>query len=525
MDVRLRNLWSQVLDVDNTDLDGDTNFFEEGGDSVAALRLVAAAEAVDLVVDIEDVFKHPTLEEMAGKCQVAIRDSMPKDTVSEVSILDQGTVDACATTCQVERDKIEDIFPASRFQIRVFESGKSNGAYVMQWVFQIGSEFDHHSLIEAWDRVQKKHQILRTRLVRLGDKYLQVVLRSEIDWQEGKNLDEYQRQSLGQIIDSGHSLFRYAIITERDKSYFVWTAHHAGFDGWTRRMIFEHLQESLSQPLEYAQRPNSISYKTFITWLQNQQEPASSGYWESVLEGFNGSECVFPLSLQRTPTTNSVLSKSWQRGSTQKSKFTMATVAYAAWAISLGNMSGLHDILFVTTRSGRYHSIPGVETIFGPMAVLNPVRTKLEKEESLGEYLQSMQTQLVSMTSHERDGYRILPTLGGPQIQQSCITWHSEGDDIFSKDLLFKNREGLIMSLKPRKDLSPQVNTNFGVLLSGYDQGSSLDLNIYWDDSLRTQSDIEQLTANFIHNLDQLVGSSDLVVGDLWTGKGPKCVC
>ena len=53
MDVTLRNVWSQVLDVDSADLDGDTYSFKASGESVAALRLVAAAEAVDLSIDIE----------------------------------------------------------------------------------------------------------------------------------------------------------------------------------------------------------------------------------------------------------------------------------------------------------------------------------------------------------------------------------------------------------------------------------------------------------------------------------------
>ena len=80
-----------------------------------------------------------------------------------------------------------------------------------------------------------------------------------MEWQEGKDLAGYKSQSLSQPIESGRPLFRYAIITEEDSSYFVWTAHHTGFDGWTRRMIFEHLQETLSQPLEYAQKANGTS--------------------------------------------------------------------------------------------------------------------------------------------------------------------------------------------------------------------------------------------------------------------------
>ena len=525
MDVKLRNVWAQVLDVDDADLDGDTNFFEAGGDSVAALRLVAAAGAVDLSVNIEDVFNHPTLRELTEKCQESSQVSKPNDTASEVSILDQDTMDTCAIACQVDRDIIEDIFPASTIQGLMFAAGKAYGTYVLQWVYQICGDLDRNLLVEAWDRLQRKHQILRTRLVTIGKDDFQVVLRSDMNWEEGNDLAEYKRQSLSQPIESSRPLFRYAVITEGDSSYFVWTAHHAGFDGWTRRMIFEHLQDSLSQPLEYAQRQNGAMFKDLISWTQHQQETVSSGYWESVLEGFNGNGCVFSSSIQRLPATNSTLSRRWLRKSVSHSKFTMAAIVHAAWAISLGNVSGLQDILFSTTRSGRHVPIPGVESIFGPMLLVNAVRTRLEKEQSLEDYLQVMQTQLVSMIPHEHAGYEIIQKLlGSPLAHQMYLSWHPHGDDVLSKEMHFKNREGLPISLKPRRDFSTPFKAHFGIVLDVYEQQSSLDLYTSWDDGLRSQSDIEQLMADFVHNLDQLVGSSNRTVGDLWPGQGPRWV-
>ena len=523
MDVKLRTVWSQILDVDHADLDGDTNFFEAGGDSVAALRLVAAAEAVDLSINIEDVFNHPTLGGLTEKCQESSRVSNPNDTASEVSILDQVTVDTCATACQVDRDIIEDIFPASTVQVRMFAAGKTYGAYVLQWVFQICGDLDRNLLVEAWDRLQRKHPILRTRLATIGTDHFQVVLRSDMNWQEGNDLAEYKSQSLSQPIESSRPLFRYAVITEGERSYFVWTAHHAGFDGWTRRMIFEHLQDSLSQPLEYAQRQNGAIFKDLISSSQHQQETVSLGYWESVLEGFNGKGCVYSSSIQRLPVTNSTISRTWLPESVNHSRFTMAAMVHAAFAISLGNVSGLQDILFSTTRSGRHVPIPGVESIFGPMLLVNAVRTRLEKEQSLEDYLQAMQTQLVSTIPHERAGHGIIEKLlGRPLAHQMYLSWHPQGDDVLSKEIHFKGREGLPVNLKPRRDLSTPFKAIFGLVLDVYEQESSLDLYTSWDDSLRSQSDIEQLMANFTNNLDQLAGASNHTVGDLWPSTGPK---
>ena len=311
MDRRLRSVWSQVLDVDDADLDDDINFFEVGGDSVAALRLVTAAAAVGITLGIEDVFNHPTLEQQVEKCQETTHVSKPKDSTSELSSMDQDTVDACASACQVDRHTIEDIFPTAPYQAYFFEAGRNLGTFMMQYVFQMGGDFDRSLLMEAWDRLQRKHQILRTRIATIRDNHFQIVLQSDMKWQEGRNLAEYKRQSLGQRIESGQPLFRYAIVTEGNDSYFVWTAQHAGFDAWTRRMIFEHLHESLSQPLEYARRPNSVSFKNLITWDQNRHKSVSSEYWETAFEGFTKFECVFPLSLQRLPVTNSELHRSW----------------------------------------------------------------------------------------------------------------------------------------------------------------------------------------------------------------------
>ena len=216
-------------------------------------------------------------------------------------------------------------------------------------------------------------------------------------------------------------------------------------------MIFEHLHESLSQPLEYAQKANGTSYKNLISWSQHRQRWLSPGYWESLLEGFNEYGYVFPLSLGSTPTTTATLTTSWSRGTMKRSKFTMATIAHGAWAISLGNMSGLHDVLFATAASSRYHSIPVIESSIGPEMLVAPVRTRLEKEQSLGDYLQSMQTQLASMGQPERYGYSFRGRLVSlPQWYQSYLSWHPSGDDVLSKDLIFKDREGLAVKLKPR---------------------------------------------------------------------------
>ena len=85
-------------------------------------------------------------------------------------------------------------------------------------------------------------------------------------------------------------------------------------------------------------------------------------------------------------------------------------------------------------------------------------------------------------------------------------SWHPEGDDVLSKEIHFKNGGGLPVNLNPRRDFSTPFKARFGLLLDVYEQEDSLDLYTSWDGGLRSQSDIEQLMADFVHRLDELVG-------------------
>ena len=64
-------------------------------------------------------------------CQGSSHIPKLNDTASEVSILDQDTVDTCATACQVHRDIVEDVLPASEIQGFVFGAGKACGTCML----------------------------------------------------------------------------------------------------------------------------------------------------------------------------------------------------------------------------------------------------------------------------------------------------------------------------------------------------------------------------------------------------------
>ena len=351
MESKLRDLWSDILDVDKSDLDGEVNFFEAGGDSVAALRLVEVAQAQGVGFKIESIFASSTLSGMAARCRSPSGASGDKandeiDTAGrEAALANAEAIAYLATSCQLNSDEIEDIYPASAFQEVLLTLSMAHGTYLLQWVFQVDSEMDQISLRKTWDQIHRQRTMLRTRLVRQAGQLVQVALKLDIEWEYGVSLDQYRARSLSKHVEYGHPLFRYALIKENGAYYFIWTAHHAGFDGATRRMIFSDLQECLSDPESYAQKAAPTSYKSFVTWSKSHApDAASSAYWESMLNGFRGLPYMYPLSLEVTPKTTSRIHRNLALNDYKSTKFTKATIAHAAWAVALGNITGERDV-------------------------------------------------------------------------------------------------------------------------------------------------------------------------------------
>ena len=524
MESKLRGLWSQILDIDEWDLDGEQNFFEAGGDSVGALRLVEAAQAQDVALNIEAIFASSNLIDMAARCRTFSGGSRNKENKGidnageEAALADEESITSLAMSCQINSDEIEDAYPASADQEVFLTLGMTHGIFLLQWVFQVDSEMDQVSLIEAWNQIHRQRSILRTRLVKHSDHTVQVVLKEDIEWEHGVSLDQYRRRSLSKPVGFGHPLFRYALIKENGAFYFVWTAHHAGFDSATRRMIFSDLQKCLSDPQGYRQKAGPTNYKSFVKWYGSRiHNAASSAYWNIVLTGFRGLAYMYPLSLEYIPKTTARLDRYLTLKDYKPTRFTKATIAHAAWAVALGNITGERDVLFTTTRLGRHDPLPGIESIWGPMALIAPVRAVLDKTASVAAFLDKMQRGLVSMIPYERDGMSaMVERAGQQQMRQSYLSWHPLGDDVLSREVCFTGKDGGNVRVRPRRDLSTPSAVDFALTLDIYDQGPHLDMSTSWDATLQGQERIERLTDCFADCFRKLITMPDAMVGNLW---------
>ena len=133
-------------------------------------------------------------------------------------------------------------------------------------MFQLIGDCDQHTLRRAWTTIQERNPILRTRIVQIGQTYLQVVIEETIQWFEGSDLQEYKRKIRSKPFSLGSPLFHYAIISEENCNTLSGQTHHSGFDGWTRNLIITDLAHILANNGEHSTLLNRPPYKSYVDW-------------------------------------------------------------------------------------------------------------------------------------------------------------------------------------------------------------------------------------------------------------------
>lgn len=120
---------------------------------------------------------------------------------------------------------------------------------------------------------------------------------------------------------------------------------------------------------------------------------------------------------------------------------TLSTIGPAAWALAVGSLWNIENVIFASVKIGRQMAkdspLPRVESIMGPMMAMIPLRVRLRKDITFGEFiLQQKQDQLISTIQHEHEAWSTFrECLGAQAILPGTMDWHPLGSDPFSRIL------------------------------------------------------------------------------------------
>jgi hypothetical protein len=378
--------------------------------------MISKAQAMGISLNVVDIFRHPKLRNMAevvaySKASHKDIDIEPFALIPDSSIRLKSLLYEAVAQCNVQPEQIEDIYPCTPLQEGLMSiSVRQQGAYLSQMVYRIPATLAIDRFKEAWDKVIEAHPILRTRIINSesGGCY-QVVLRERIPWQSAASLDEYLDADMKMAIIHGDSLNRLAITSDSlGDRHFIWTAHHAVYDGYSVGLLFDQLTRYYEQQI----LPDASPFNHFIDFLTHTDIKASHSFWQNQLKGQ-------PASFPQQPSSNyQPRPDQLQRYSIQVlpndgSDITQSTILRAAFAMLIARYSDSSDIVFGATLSGRDADVAGIAQMLGPTLTTVPVRVRLNHDQSIGDYLQTMQDQATEMIPFAHTGLQNIGRLDG----------------------------------------------------------------------------------------------------------------
>ncbi|KAM0667388.1 hypothetical protein ACQRIU_003253 [Beauveria bassiana] len=271
-EARLKEVWLQSFNLEPASSKCDASFFELGGDSITAIKMVNMARAAGLELKVSDIFQNPTLARLQA---VMSGDSTPS------TIMPLATIPASTWDGPVEQ---------SYSQGRLWFLDQLNiGAvwYLIPYAVRMRGALNIDALRAALLALEQRHETLRTTFENQNGVGVQIVherLAKELKIIDASSHgDDGYLQPLEQEQTTPFDLTSEAgwraslICVGEDHHVLSIVMHHIVSDGWSIDVLRQELGQLYAAVLHGDEDPLSavsplpIQYRDFSMWQRRQQ--------------------------------------------------------------------------------------------------------------------------------------------------------------------------------------------------------------------------------------------------------------
>lgn len=302
--------------------------------------------------------------------------------------------------------------------------GLGQGVYVQQLEIQLRGTVSLAEVQERFRHLGLRHEALRTSFELSGNgQVLQLVharaempvtavqlpaqAESETAWQAFVQADARRGFELSQA-----PLSRVSVLTGPTSSRVLWTHHHLIMDGWSLPIVLHEL--SLDAAALQA-LPAPASRAPFWDWLVTERAPdrqqQRQAEWQRRYAGHSpaprlAEACRAPqrahpsgrARLSLPPTRLQQL-----REFARLRQLTLSTLVAAAWGLVLSRLLRCDDLSVGMVTSGRPAGVSASGQWVGMFVNTLPLRLQVHRHAELGDWLASVQAQVIELTQHSQD--------------------------------------------------------------------------------------------------------------------------
>ncbi|KAF7169585.1 hypothetical protein CNMCM5623_002227 [Aspergillus felis] len=394
--IAVQRLWAQVLQIPPDTIGVNHHFFQLGGESIAAMRLVAAAHRQGYHLSVTEIFDHPVLSDMARLICPREKHANPVVRMPEpFGLLDDDTSFRASLfahavqTCGIAPEQIEDIYPCTPLQQSLMAlTLRDSYRYVVTNCYSLPLGVDLARLERAWNRASQCHPILRTRIFQYEyEACYSVVVQEELACERHHDDQLVELASYNVEVGLGRRLQRLSFVIPEDPSVAVKcvvSLHHSIYDGWSF--------PALLRAVDRAYHEEGLQFHPFSSFIAHvvATQKAATSFWEKELAEADPT----PFPSLPGPT------------------ITVATQVQYAWALLVSQYAGTPEVVFGFISSGRAVPVPGIGDLIGPTIATRPVRVCIHRNDPLHTALQELQERSFRQMEHEHLGLRSIGGLG-----------------------------------------------------------------------------------------------------------------
>ena len=485
------------------------DFFGIGGDSLSAIELARLAREEGLVIPVTKVFKTPRLTDLAASMSLSLAETdVPPFSLVCPHKTREGLLEMAAKACRVSAEQIEDIYPCTPLQEGLMAQSLTGAEpkYIARYVHRLPRSIEEGRLQSAWSATVEANQILRTRIIHELNTSLQVVVTTGIEWEQSHSMDASLDISMKKM-EAGRPLLRLILVKERENKYFIFSIHHALYDGWSLPRILEQVEAAYHGGV-----PGLKPFKYFVRHTLEKDDTAWGEHWRRQLDDYAGH--MFPAPRQGyTPGLLKVATRSLALNPAKEIRATPATIIQLAWAVVIAQYAGTDDVVFGTTLVGRNAPVQGIEEMLGPTLATIPLRCRYDRSSTVRMALEQLASQNADTMLFEHVGLQRIAALGASaaaacRFQNHVIIQPHHRE---SRSILFCNKVERYST-----EIADQYMLSLEVFL-GERPSDTLDITATYDPEVITPWLMERIMNQFCHCLHGISSNPENTLAELLT--------
>lgn len=510
---KLLDVSSHTLGVDSASIGMEDDFFQLGGDSLNAMKLVSRLRAEDLSLTVATVFHTPVLRNLAESIKSGTDTRQTTNLESQSSVcLDKNSILQNIQWPQraFQPQEIAAILPTnSRTAVSATQAFK----YVS---VEVVAPLDENRLHSACQTLIEKHAILRTLFIEHKEDILQIVLHKWLalvaDSHTGSRdimdaAQEWSRQdSLNQQL-FGLPPTAFALIRNTPERFaVVIRVSHAQYDALSIGKFPGDLLDL------YQSRPISVpaDFATYLQHVHDQQTPSVFDFWRVLLEN----STMTPVMSSPAPSGQLASVGCSQEVPVIRppAGITMATVIKAAWARVQSSFFHRDDLVFGQFVSGRNTVDAELEQVVGNCTNVIPVRVKIPRNRRIRDLLHGIQSQHGQTMAFDTTPFKeivVRSTSWSDGLNFGSVVHHKSQE--LSDKMLFLGHSGV-----SRIDMwAPDENPSNHLFLQTTERESNLLFELVTRGDLATEAHLEMLLSETCRLVVAYIDNPDMTVDEI----------